>query len=292
VKDGDSILFVEGMTPLVPTVRYWTELTQKKVNLFGIFHSSTNCPGDLFSNSYPVMDLERYICGALDTVFVATEYLRSLVLGTRVVRSGLPLPPFTKQTRSHDLCKEVLWTHRWAEDKNVDLFIDLMQLMPDFHFRVLAPQERTKIVTAEQEERLKIVGSRLTWVHCVDRTQYLGNLSATNRRGVFFSCATLETFGYSLLEALWEGYYPVVPSWASYEEMVRPAYRYSFDPFQLKDKTYRNKLLKRIEGRIRTAVGRTHPPTIADDFLVPRFVQRYGKPSSVIAEYIMAKESE
>lgn len=284
VSDRDALFFVEGMTPLISFLNYWKACTGKKVKSFGIFHSSPRLLGDLFYGNPEMLDLEQSCLRTHSMNFVATEYLASVLVPRRAVEVvGLPLPNAYVSpcpVLLHTELKEVIWSHRWALDKNRDLFLKVAKAMPDIQFNILSP---IPFYAVPEEDKRSLVSSgctNVTWIHCETKQKYFTYLA--QHKGVFFSCATLETFGYAYLEAVSYGWRPVVPDFASYAELSAEENKYKFDPEHLSNPIY-------VEGLIPTIVEKIEAQfqsPQSSSCLVEDFEDKYGQCVKKIARNI------
>lgn len=223
VKSGDTCLFIEGLSPAALSLRYYLTLMGiDKVKICGIFHSGCDVPGDLFNNNQNMRSIERSLLTNLDHVFVATDYMASY-LDTREVschvtglpyESGIPdnrgrLLPYPHNNRP----LTIIFNHRWSDDKNKKLFLDMASYDSVNRYVLLSPKQVD-------------CGSDIELIICPNRESYIDALLQGH---IVFSSATLETFGYSVIEGILSGMMPYVPNQASYKELICSDYRYEID---------------------------------------------------------------
>lgn len=239
IQDGDVLFFIEGMNPCLPIIDWYLESKGKETIKLGIFHSSTMIESDLFHGSELMKSLEEYCLKSLHEVVVATKYLKRQILSNRHARranisvTGLPylkandfvdgfIPDLPRK-------KQVIFSHRWADDKRKSCFIELAKLnkRKDVEFVVLSPTE------IEVKDPIKLLV-------CKTKAEYFRRLSEGK---VIFSCAKLETFGYSALEGIRAGLIPLFPKNYSYPELVQGKYLYNEEligsPQQLLKRVYK-----------------------------------------------------
>jgi hypothetical protein len=111
-------------------------------------------------------------------------------------------------------------------------------------------------------------------MHCKTKDIYNSRLHVSDK-GFFFSGATLETFGYSLLEAVGRGWYPIVPDHASYKEMIATPCKYGFDYTQADSATYSKALVAKIAKKIKTRQEKNLGFSISG-VLTKNFDKKYG----------------
>ena len=247
LKDGDVLFFVEGFNPILPLIDYYLVCENIKVKKCGIFHSNCHTPGDLFENSKTIHNLERYLLeNSLDMVFAASEYLanniRKSYAGANVSINGLPVPDLKAIDQPRE--DTVIFSHRWADDKNKEFFKLLTKHCKNkpYKFKLLTPN------VANIED---LSDFNIEVVHCATKDMYFDEIQKAK---VVFSCATLETFGYSVIEGIYAGLVPIVPDYASYHDLINPNYMYGFDPRGLDNPAYIERKLEEIAGRLDVAI--------------------------------------
>lgn len=221
MKDGDILFFADAWCPAIPMIKFHAYCSGINIKMFGIFHSSVYTPGDfLYEGRFWSGPLEAHIVDdCLDGVFVATEYgVHSLmqnpslcVLPDHVVHAT-GLPPVYAPAGVEPVVNEkptVIFAHRWAADKQPQKFLALaaafQQLFPDdpVTFKVLHP------VPID----FGSLPSNVETVFCEQRETYWAHAMAAD---VTASTALLETYGYSILDAVLYGALPFVPNVACY----------------------------------------------------------------------------
>ena len=265
ILDGDVLFFVEGFNPILPLLDYYFVCKGVNVIKCGIFHSNCCTPGDLFEFSPAIHKLENYILNSsLDEVFVASKYLADNVLKScntaKVTVTGLPVP----ELRTTDCVRDntVIFSHRWALDKNKDFFKQLASYCSDtdLKFKILTPNANTIDADVAQYNIEVCV--------CPTKEEYFQQLSKSK---VVFSCATLETFGYSVLEGIFSGLIPLVPDLASYHDLIDSEYTYNFDPSSLGNLDYELSLCKTLKVKLLELTGTYQGQLTPDNFVTSNF---------------------
>ena len=134
------------------------------------------------------------ICETSEPGFKEKEIERN-----KICRTGWPME-YLKNTLSSDNRKEdiILFPHRIAPEKQLEIFKDLSRRMPDFEFIVCQEKNLSKAEYHTLLRKSKIVFS--------------GNLQ--------------ETLGISCYEAALSGALPMVPDRLSYSEMYTNTFKY------------------------------------------------------------------
>lgn len=230
IADGDVVYFADGWSPAVPVLKFHMHCAGIKAHLTGFFHSSVETPGDfLYSAGSWVRSLEETLLDCFTETYVATDYGVDLLNSTNVNVIGLPVisPQDTNPAqlrrsltaRAEEAKPVVGWSHRWAEDKRPEDFIELAHRLGDTRtFRVLHP---VPLDTAPLYQ--EAVDAGIEFVLCDTKDKYWTEVA---KLSFLFSSATLETFGYSVIDAVVLGAIPVVPNRACYPYMYRDEHLY------------------------------------------------------------------
>jgi hypothetical protein len=164
---GDHFLFTDSWNPAIMQVKYMRDLQGYNWTLHGLWHAGSYDPYDalgLLIGSVPwVQHLEKSFYFALNHNYFATNFHWELFVdrlfgsyrdtwfetqidSNKAIISGWPmeymkstLDPYIKSKR--DL---ILFPHRVAEEKQVEIFRDLAKHMPYYEFIVCQDQELTK----------------------------------------------------------------------------------------------------------------------------------------------------
>lgn len=238
VQEGDVIFLGDAWNPVIPALRFYAFTVfgrSDAIKIAGIFHSSVETEGDFFYESGAWgRQMEAAVVAALDYVFVATPYGIKTVMENssvsakdrdKIKADGLPLtasllnPKYANIPKTPDT---FVFAHRWAEDKRPDMFTELCaeyreQFTPEARFIVLHPSPISS--TCPYYENA--VSAGVEFKFCGDRESYLNEISKAE---VVVSTATLETFGYAIIEGVQTGAMPFVPNKACYPYMYKPEY--------------------------------------------------------------------
>jgi hypothetical protein len=241
VKSGDHFIFTDAWHPGIINLKYMSELLGILVKIHALWHAGSYDPQDflgrLIGDAPWVRYAEKSFFNAIDHNYFATQFhidmfvenllevpqgkitnvAGSLMREGKIVRTGWPmeympelLTPFKRPKR--DL---ILFPHRIAPEKQVEIFKDLANSMPEYEWIVCQELGLTKDAYHNLLGQAKIV----------------------------FSANLQETLGISMYEGALVDALPIVPDRLSYSEMYDENWRYpsewteSFDSYVLnKDK--------------------------------------------------------
>ena len=230
VRHGDHFLFTDAWHPGIINLKYMSELLGITVKIHALWHAGSYDPQDflgrLVGNKPWVRHAEKSFFHAIDYNYFATDFhiemfvcnllndgmnenpwldedLKDATSGQwpNVVRTGWPmeymtdtLAPFTGMTK-RDL---IVFPHRIAPEKQVEIFRDLAASMPQYEFVVCQDQTLTK-------------------------TEYHNILGQAK---IVFSCSLQETLGIGCYEGAIVDAVPLVPDRLSYTEMYDKEFKY------------------------------------------------------------------
>ena len=232
VKDGDYFLYTDAWNPTVIQLKYMAELLGVKIKIGGMWHAgsydSQDFLGRLIGNAPWVRHAEKSMFHIYDHNFFATNFhiemfmrellndgmdlenpwfeedLEEVLNGDnpKFQRVGWPMeymPSLLSEYKNNDTKENiVLFPHRIAPEKQVEIFKDLGKEFPDFDFVVCQEEQLTK-------------------------DEYHNLLS---RAKAVFSANTQETLGISCYEGALLGAQPIVPDRLSYTEMYDNDFKY------------------------------------------------------------------
>jgi hypothetical protein len=239
----DHILFTDAWNPTVIQLKYMKDLLGFNWTLHGMFHAGSYDPQDflgrLVGDKPWVRNAEKSFYHAFDYNYFATQFhiemffnnllndyptenpwyeedladLRAGTLTDKIVRTGWPmeymdgtLTPY-KNMPKRDL---ILFPHRIAPEKQVEIFRDLKEQLPQYEFVVCQDQTLTK-------------------------NEYHNLLGEAK---LVFSANLQETLGISCYEGALVDAIPLVPDRLSYSEMYYEGFKYpsewseSFESYQ------------------------------------------------------------
>jgi hypothetical protein len=243
IHAGDHFIFTDAWHPGIINLKYMSELLQIPVTIHALWHAGSYDPQDflgrLIGNEPWVRHAEKSFFHAIDHNYFATQFhitmfLENLFEETRdsrqdylptqkIVRTGWPmeymegtLTPY-KGMPKRDL---ILFPHRIAPEKQVEIFRDLKEHLPQYEFVVCQDHQLTK-------------------------NEYHNLLGEAK---IVFSANLQETLGISCYEGALVNAIPMVPDRLSYTEMYYDTFKYpshwteSFESYQ----AYRPELCGKI----------------------------------------------
>ena len=221
VASGDHFIFTDAWHPGIINLKYMSTLLGIPVSIHALWHAGSYDPQDflgrLVGDTPWVRHAEKAMYSAIDHNYFATEFhiemfcktlleyedssvIRSLV-PKKIVRSGWPmeympetLAPF-KNLPKRNL---ILFPHRIAPEKQVEIFKDLATSMPEYEWVVCQEQNLTK------DEYHTLLGESK----------------------MVFSANLQETLGISCYEGAVVDAIPFVPGRLSYSEMYTDKFKY------------------------------------------------------------------
>ena len=230
VHPGDHFIFTDAWHPGIINLKYMSELLGIPVTTHGLWHAGSYDPQDflgrLVGNKPWVRNAEKSFFHAFDHNYFATDFhikmfvtnllndyptenpwleedLADIIAGEdpRFVRTGWPMEymadtllPY-KGMPKRDL---ILFPHRIAPEKQVEIFRDLKEHLPQYEFVVCQDQQLTK-------------------------NEYHNLLGEAK---LVFSANLQETLGISWYEGAIVDAIPMVPDRLSYSEMAFDTFKY------------------------------------------------------------------
>jgi hypothetical protein len=221
VNSGDHFLFTDAWHPGIINLKYMSELLGIPVKIHALWHAGSYDPQDflgrLIGDAPWVRYAEKSFFAAIDHNYFATDFHVDMfvqnLLGAKsidkfnwlnhrkIVQTGWPMEympemfhPF-KELPKRDL---IVFPHRLAPEKQVEIFRDLKASMPEYEFIVCQDTPLTKV-------------------------QYHVLLASAK---IVFSCNLQETLGISMYEGALVNAVPLVPDRLSYSEMFAGIFKY------------------------------------------------------------------
>lgn len=213
VQDGDYFLYTDAWNPTVLQLKYMAELLGVDIKIGGMWHAGSYDPADflgrLIGNAKWVRLAEESMFNVFDNNFFATDFHIDLFLDSfphvdrdKIHRVGWPMEYMEDTLFEYNIpankMSMVLFPHRVAPEKQVDIFKDLGTSIPEAQFVVAQEKQLTKDEYHMLLSRSKIV----------------------------FSANQQETLGISCYEGALVGAAPLVPNRLSYTEMYDSAFKY------------------------------------------------------------------
>ena len=229
IKDGDYFLYTDAWNPTVIQLRYMAELLGVNIRIGGLWHAGSYDEADflgrLIGPAKWVRHAEKSMFYVYDQNFFATEFHVKMLFDEllhdgvprenpwydeewedrykdgKIVRAGWPMEYLEHSLDSYKcMDKEnlIVFPHRIAPEKQVEIFRDLKEQLPQYEFVICQEQQLTK------NEYHNILG----------------------RAKVVFSANLQETLGISWYEGALVNAIPMVPDRLSYSEMALPEFKY------------------------------------------------------------------
>jgi hypothetical protein len=216
VSPGDHFIFTDAWHPGIINLKYMSELLKIPVTTHGLWHAGSYDPQDflgrLIGDAPWVRHAEKSYFFSYDHNYFATDFHIKMFAknlfdvedngaNPYVTQSGWPmeymadeLAPY-KNLKKRDL---ILFPHRLAPEKQVDIFKDLATRLPQYEFVVCQEQQLTK------HEYHTLLGEAK----------------------IVFSANLQETLGISCYEGALLDAIPLVPDRLSYTEMYHNHFKY------------------------------------------------------------------
>lgn len=212
IKSGDYFLYTDAWNPTVIQLKYMARLLRLDIRIGGLWHAGSYDPQDflgrLIGDEDWVRNAEASMFDCYDDNYFATQFHVDLfrksfhdVDEDKVQIVGWPMEYLKDEITpfgGKDKFDIILFPHRVAPEKQVDIFKDLALHMPDYRFVVAQDFPLSK-------------------------DEY-HNLLATSR--MVFSANLQETLGISWYEGALVDAVPFVPDRLSYTEMATPEVLY------------------------------------------------------------------
>jgi hypothetical protein len=239
VSEGDHFLFTDAWHPGIINLKYMSELLRIPVKIHALWHAGSYDPQDflgrLIGDAPWVRHAEKAFFEAIDYNYFATDFhvdmfafnlykARKSTFGNKIVRSGWPMEYMAETLKPYaGLPKRdlILFPHRIAPEKQVNIFRHLATELPEYEFVVCQDQELTK------EEYHTLLG----------------------QSKIVFSANLQETLGISCYEGMLVGAIPLVPDRLSYKEMYGSLFKYPSEWTESWDSYYLHK--EDLKARIR-----------------------------------------
>jgi hypothetical protein len=176
INPGDHFIFADAWHPGIINLKYMSELLDIPIKIHALFHAGSYDPADflgrIIGNKPWIRHAEKSFFHAIDYNYFATNFhiemfIRNLLNDglaenpwideevehalngkcPNIVRTGWPmeymeetLAPYTK-LKKRDL---ILFPHRIAAEKQIEIFLDLKQHLPQYEFVVCQDQRLSK----------------------------------------------------------------------------------------------------------------------------------------------------
>lgn len=215
VKDNDYFLYTDAWNPTVIQLRYMSELLGIDISIGGLWHAGSYDPADflgrLIGDKPWVRHAEMSMFECYDDNFFASDFHIDMFTDVfdedyaidwdKIKRVGWPMEYLKNSLDSYKGMEKrdlILFPHRIAPEKQVDIFRDLKERLPQYEFIVCQDQELSK-------------------------NEYHNLLGEAK---LVFSANLQETLGISWYEGAIVDAIPMVPDRLSYSEMALPEFKY------------------------------------------------------------------
>jgi glycosyltransferase involved in cell wall biosynthesis len=229
VHAGDHFIFTDAWHPGIINLKYMSELLGIPVTTHGLWHAGSYDPQDflgrLVGNKPWVRHAEKSFFWAFDHNYFATEFHVKLFIDEllmdgypsenpwynedfderytsgKMVRTGWPMEYMVDTLENYNTNPKrdlILFPHRIAPEKQVEIFRDLATHLPQYEFVVCQDTQLDK------HEYHKLLG----------------------RAKIVFSANLQETLGISCYEGAIVDAIPMVPDRLSYSEMYYDTFKY------------------------------------------------------------------
>jgi len=230
IKAGDHFVFTDAWHPGIINLKYMSELLDIPVTTHGLWHAGSYDPQDflgrIVGNKPWVRNAEKSFFHAFNHNYFATDFhiqmfvtnllndypvenpwleedLDDIFAGNypNFVRTGWPMEYMDNTLNTYKNMPKrdlILFPHRIAPEKQVEIFRDLKEHLPQYEFVVCQDQELTK-------------------------NEYHNLLGEAK---LVFSCSLQETLGIGCYEGALVDAIPMVPDRLSYTEMYYDTFKY------------------------------------------------------------------
>jgi glycosyltransferase involved in cell wall biosynthesis len=221
VHAGDHFIFTDAWHPGIINLKYMSELLQIPVTIHALWHAGSYDPQDflgrLIGDASWVRHAEKSFYSAIDHNYFATEFHIELfcknLLGyensdivrqfapNKIIRSGWPMEYMADTLSMYSEMEKkniILFPHRIAPEKQLDIFNDLKTQLSQYEFVVCQERSLTKNEYHNMLGEAKLV----------------------------FSANLQETLGISWYEGAITKTIPMVPDRLSYSEMALEDFKY------------------------------------------------------------------
>jgi hypothetical protein len=215
IKDNDYFLYTDAWNPTVIQLRYMAELLGIDIDIGGLWHAGSYDPQDflgrLIGDKPWVRHAEMSMYECYDDNFFASDFHIDMFTDVfdedyaldynSIKRVGWPMEYLKGSLDSYKGMEKrdlILFPHRVAPEKQVDIFRDLKERLPQYEFVVCQEQQLSK-------------------------NEYHNLLGEAK---LVFSANLQETLGISWYEGALVDAIPMVPDRLSYSEMALPEFKY------------------------------------------------------------------
>jgi len=230
IQPGDVFLYTDAWNPTVTQLRYMSELFQIPIKIHALHHAGSwdkfDFLGRLIGDKLWIRNLEASLYYCYDTNWFATRFHSNMFCRelfdvevmfeddetaemqvhdpNRIQLTGWPmeyldevLEPYKNLPKKN----QIIFPHRIAPEKQLEIFKDLAKEMPEYNWVVC------------QEKKLS-------------KHEYHTLLGESK---ICFSASLQETYGIAVIEAFKVGAIPLLPDRLSYNEIWNDFFKYPSD---------------------------------------------------------------
>ena len=207
VKEGDHFIYTDAWNPSIIQLKYMSELLGVSVKIHGLWHAGNYDPNDFLGRLIKDKWVKTFELSLAQTIdynwFASDDHLKMFRENfgyddVQCFRTGWPMEYLKTMFTPKKKEDIILFPHRIAPEKQVEIFRDLAKEMPEYKFIVCQDTQLSKEQYHNLLERSKMV----------------------------FSANVQETLGISCYEGALAGAIPMVPDRLSYSEMYSDAFKY------------------------------------------------------------------
>lgn len=220
IADGDYFLYTDAWNPTIIQLKYMASLLNVDIRIGGLWHAGSYDPQDflgrLIGDAAWVRNAEASMFHVFDDNFYATDFHIDLFAQglfdeedtdelreyyPSIKRVGWPMEYLRDTLTAYKGMEKrnlILFPHRVAPEKQVDIFRDLAEQLPEYEFVVCQDRDLTK-------------------------NEYHNLLGEAK---LVFSANLQETLGISWYEGVLVDAIPMVPDRLSYSEMALKCFTY------------------------------------------------------------------
>jgi len=247
------------------SIPYMAMLNNLDIQFFAWAHAGSYTTGDFMQPAvqWGAHLFELAFLTMYTGIFVGTEYHKNKILDERVpenlrkeyakkifVTGNLFSTEYVKHTRQGsnyqtDTIKplkgkelQVIWPHRFDDEKNPDAMLDIMDFVMFYHPTVklvictsrdkLYNPEPVSIKSSKLERMVSRYSDRIIIKKGIDKSVYYDLLAKSK---IFLSTTLEENFGYCLVEAMSLGCHPIVVNDFSHPEIVQYNREFLYDTY-------------------------------------------------------------
>lgn len=219
VKQDDYVLVTDAWNTSILQIKYTSDLLGLDLKIGAIWHAGAYDPNDFLGRATShgkatkkwVNHTELALLNAIDHNYFATQKHIDLINKTYFyppwqeyfdfIRTGFPFEFFEETFAPHRGKKKkdmILFPHRLAEEKQLNIFQDLAKNITEFQWVICQESQLSKIQYHRLLEESKFV----------------------------FSANLQETLGISMMEGVYCNSWPLAPNRLTYTEMYNPNFLY------------------------------------------------------------------